>query len=200
MPEPEKEKGKAPRMIPETDLITFKESAKNREKKLELALAEERSKRTESETLVKQYESQIKTLKTNLEDDEETKNVRQFLMDEDKRIAEDRSKLDTDRKANEGLLKEAKAKMLVLDYKGKGLELKEEDLLTQEDMDKHVNGLWVEHLSKENERLKAQPSTPAEGIFERGGGDVIKKAVPAMSNEEFEKHWGQQLQEATQKR
>ena len=192
--------GDKPKLILETDLIKFKASAENREKNFKKDLADIKAKFAEIETTNKQYEAQIKTLKANLTDDDEVKEVRDYLLSEDKRLAEDRSKLGKERADNEGLLKKAMAKGLVIDYKGKGLELKEEDLLSQEDMDKHVSSLWTEHLSKENERLKTQPSSPAESTFEHGSGGVVKKSVADMTPVEFESHWKQQNMEALAKK
>jgi len=186
------------KMIPESQLITFKKAAENRETKLREQVAKANGELTERNSAVRTLEAQLKTSKLNLEDDEKMKEVRSYLLDEDKRIQDLQAEIDKKVASVKERERGARAKELALDGKSKGLEITPEELLEAEDMEKFSSTKYVEFLAKENERLKNEPSTP-ETVFERGAGGVVTKTVANMSDAEFDKHWDSSMQGALQK-
>jgi hypothetical protein len=124
------------------------------------------------------------------------KTVREYLLKEDERLA----RLAKGHEEREAAIAKrervARAKELTMDYKSKGLEIDEQSLLDAEDMELYAKDRHLEFLATENEKLKKEPSNPAETVFESGDGKAIKKSVADMSDAEFEAHWNQQYEGA----
>lgn len=194
MPEDKKDQ---PKMVPESDLIALKE----RVRKLTSQLSEKDTKIAELSTSTSELQKQLKAAKANLEDDDEVKEVRQYLLDEGARIA----KLEAEHKTRESSMTErerkVRAKELVADYAAKGLTLKEDDLLTAEDMEKHGSDSYTKFLAEENAKLKSQPKqgTP-ESVFDGGPGGIVKKQPKDMTDQEFTAYYDGLRQEALSKR
>ena len=146
------------KMVKEADLIAFKKSAESREKKFKQELEELNKRVADAEAGRRQVESQLKITKVDLEDDEEVKKVREFLLNEDKRIENEAKKLqerlDSFTKRERGVM----AKELAFEMKSKGVELKEEALLEAEDMKAKAAEVYTEFLVQQNENLKRQGS------------------------------------------
>lgn len=180
------EKKDQPKMVPEKDLIALKERLRKTEEK-----AAEAAKRLADLTASNAtLERQLKTAKANLEDDDEVKEVREYLMQHDAEVsqkAKDAEARDTSLKERE---RKVRARELVADYKAKGLELTEDGLLSAEDMETYAKDSHAEFQAKEIERLKNQPQAGSpEGVFESGRGGVVKKQPKDMTDAEFDAHW-----------
>ena len=178
------EKDKKPQVVPIADLMKLKTKLEKVEKEREDALA----KVSDFESQVRKLNADLKTATTNLEDDDEVKQVREFLMKENETLEQKLKDIETKGKALFTRERGARAKELITDYKSKGLVLKEEDVLSAEDIDDYAKSQHLEFLAKENERLKAQPSNPAESIFEGGEGSMVKKQPKDMTSAEFATH------------
>ncbi len=187
------------KMIPEAQLITYKKSAENREEKLKKTITEMTQERDGLKTSNSTLSANVKTLKANLEDEGEVKEVREYLLEEDKRITELRSQTEKDRASVAGERKEVRARELVAEYGPKGLALEKETLLNEEDMDKYALSSFNEFLVKQKGETKP-PENPAESVFDTGDGSVVKKSVKDMSDDEFNKHWNQNFQTSLSKK
>ena len=168
------------KMIPEKDMVSYKKQVGAKIDKLE-------KENTNLKALKTQAESQISTLKANLEDDEEVKKVRNFLLDEETRLNKIGTSLDEREGAASKRERAAQAKEIAAELKAQGLEVEEQSLIDAEDMWKMKSDLLVDFLSKENKEKKA-PENPAENVFDAGHGGIVQKDVWDMTDEEFEKH------------
>ena len=185
-----------PTTVPIGDLLKLKDKADILQKKLHQA----EDKIITLETSNSQYEAQLKTAKANLEDDDEVKEVRAYLLKMDEDLAKKGEEIKRNGIAHTTRERAVRAKELKLDYKSKGLELEEEALIGAEDMEKFVTDRYVEFQAKEIEGLKKNPSNPSETVFESGAGSVVKKSPMQMTDQEFEKHWQGQKAEALSKK
>jgi len=181
-----------PQVVPIADLMKLKAKLEKTEKERDEALA----KVPEFESQIRKLTADLKTATTNLQDDDEVKQVREYLMTENETLETKRKEHEANLKALTDRERKARAKELSLDYKSKGLDLKEEDLLGAENMDDYAKTQHLEFLAKENERLKAQPRNPAETVFEGGEGSALKKMPKDMSDAEFTAHVQKLQQEA----
>lgn len=178
------DKSKAPQTVPIADLMKLKSKLEKTEKERDDALA----KIPDFESQVRKLSADLKTATLNLQDDDEVKLTRDFLMMENETLEKARKERDEKDKALLVRERGARAKELRMDYKSKGLDLKEEDLLSAENMEDYSKTQHLEFLAKENERLKAKPSNPAESVFDGSEGGVIKKQPKDMTDAEFVTH------------
>jgi hypothetical protein len=162
---------KGARMVPESDLIAAKKAGEHREKVLRDQLAQVSQS-------VSRLENELKIAKANGEDNDEVRKVKELLLEQDRVLEEKRSKYEQDLASVSDRERKARARELVVDLKGKGVEVEVDTLLGAEDMDRHSKDLLVEFQAKEIERLKAQPAkgTP-ESVFDLGNGGVTKKSI-----------------------
>ena len=180
----DKQPTSVPKTVPEGDLIAFKKGSLEREKKLKEELANLRDEL-----------SQVKISQTDVEDDEEVKKVKEYLLSEDKRIKTQRAKLEADLTTYEKRERVVRAKELASQ---RGVD--EETLLASEDMDTKSLELYAERLAKEKAELEEKLKSSPERIYETGGGGQLRKQPKDMSKDEFDKYWKQQLTEAQTKR
>jgi len=186
------EKNKAPQTVPIADLMKLKTKLEKTEKERDEALG----KIPDYESQIRKLSADLKTATTNLQDDDEVKQVREYLTQENEEIEKKLKKYNEDITALSGRERKARAKELVMEYKSKGLDLKDEDLLGAENMEDWVKSQHLEFLAKENEKLKAQSHNPAETVFDGAEGAVVKKQPKDMSDAEFATYVKQQTQEA----
>jgi len=183
--------------VPEKDFVAFKEASKNREAKLKEQLEQLNNQISELQGQITSRETTISRLKTNLEDDNEVKELWETIQNADKEIDNKRAQYDKDLKSLEKTQRDFRAEKLVAEYQAKGLQqLTKEELLEAENMDALVKEKHLEFLREENEKLKtSQEKGSPEEVFEGGEGRVITKSVADMNIEtdegrkEFETYW-----------
>ena len=187
------DKDKEPKMVPEWQLLKIKDKAE----KLEKELSEANTKMSKIDSERNTLQAKVKTLMTDLEDEGEVKELREYLLQKDGELTARENKFKEQETSVSKRGREVRAKELAIDLKSKGVEFDETTLLGVEDMEKHASDLYVEFLAKENEKLKATPQANSpEAVFESGEGANIKKSVTQMTDAEFEAHWNAQKQEA----
>lgn len=179
------------KMVPERDLIAVKE----RLKKAEDTISSLRKQHSEATLAAETYKRQLETSKVDLQDDDEMKEVRKYLLEHEENLVKKERELSDRETAALERERKSHAKELVSEYKGRGLELSEEELLNAEDMDGFVKDAHADFLAKENERLKANPSGP-ESVFDQGSGAVVKKEPKDMTDAEFTAYYSN-LEKAT---
>lgn len=141
----------APKMVRESDLIAIKEQLKK--------LKEESSK--DKAELV-QLKSELRVAKTNLADDDEVKDVREFLLKREKELNEHEATLsdkESGLSERETSLKEREREGLIQTFASK-YNLKVEEIKDADDPEKEALRLSHERLKKEKE------ITPAAEVFE----------------------------------
>ena len=179
-----------PKMVPVGDLIAYKKSSQEREKKLREELAETKGK-------LASQEEEINILKTDLNDDDEVKRVKLLLLEDNKKLKGERAKLNSDLTGFKEREKLVRAKELFAELKGKGVEFKESDLMDAEDMEAKATDLYVEHLAKENDELKhKEPGS----LYESETPTVVKKDYASMPTAEFMKEYESKKREALSRR
>ena len=183
MPEDKKpvqgsEKKPAAKMVPESDLIAFKTGSLGREKKL-------REELVQSTGRVSQLESELKIVKANDEDEGEISAVKQYLLDKEKDIANQRAELDKDLASAKEREKEVAVQTLASKHQVEIDEIKD-----AEDPEKEALRIVNERLVKEKE-----DGTP-ESVFESGTPGSVKAQPKDMSDEDFDKFYASQVKEA----
>ena len=172
---------KGGKTVPEKDLI----AVKMREKALKDELAGYKSRLAETE-------AELEARATNMDDDDEVRKVREHLISENKKLANERASLDKDKASLSEERKEARVKTLASEY---GVEL--DDIKDAEDPEKEALRLVNERLTKE----KADQATKTpESVYESSGGGAVKTNIKDMSDEEFMKYSDAKIQEASLKR
>jgi len=177
----------SPKVVPESDLIAFKKGALDREKRLKEELAEVRVQ-------LNALASELKVAHTDVEDDEEVKKVKEYLLSEEKRIQKERAKLETDVTAHKERERAVRASELATEY---GID--KEAILAEEDIEVTAIKLHAEKLAKEVEELKEKQPSP-ESVYETGTGGKIKVAPADMSQEDFDAHYEQLKRDSLSKR
>ena len=172
---------KGGKTVPEKDLL----AVKAREKKALDELATTKSKLAEAE-------AELETRATDTDDDEEVKKVREMLVTESKKNANERAALDKDKASLAEERKEARVKTLATEY---AVEL--DDIKDAEDPEKEALRLVNERLTKE--KTEKAETTP-ESVFESGSGGGVKVNVRDLSDAEFTKTYEAKVHEASLKR
>jgi hypothetical protein len=174
------------RTVLESDLIAFKKASQERERRLKEELATTKSE-------VAEVKSQLKIAKASLEDDEEVAKVRQWLIDEDKRITAEREKVEKDLTSLTEREREVRVKSLAAQH---SVEI---DLIKDaEDPEKEALRLVAERLTKEAEELKKK-SAP-ESLYETGTPGSVKAQPKDMPDAEFQKYVAGLRKEALSKK
>lgn len=187
------DKDKEPKMVPEWQLLKIKDKSE----KLEKELSEANTKMSKIDSERNTLQAKVKTLMTDLEDEGEVKELREYLLQKDGELTDRENKFKEQETSVSKRGREVRAKELAIDLKSKGVEFDDATLLGAEDMEKHASDLYVEFLAKENEKLKTTPQANSpEAVFESGEGAHIKKTVAQMTDAEFTAHWNAQKQEA----
>lgn len=158
------DKSNQEKTVPLSQLMALKEKEKKTRAELE-----------EAKTSNAKLTSELKIAKTDIDDDEEVKGVRKFLVDEDTRIKEAATKLDKDTATFNERAKESQVKAWASEH-----GVKEEDIVDAEDPEKEALRLKAERLTEE----KKAPGS----VFESGGGGVAGVQPKDMTDEAFEKH------------
>ena len=177
------------KMVPEADLIAIKKASERMKEEL-----------TRATNLAAQYKrevaeanSKLKIAKTDVEDDEEVKKVREYLLSENEKVTAERDKLDKDLTSLKEREREVGAKELATKY---GIDV--ESISGEEnptDMKVKALELYAERLAKEKE----ETPTP-ESIYESATPGLVRKGVWDKSNEEFEIGVEKMRREALSKR
>lgn len=183
-----------PKVVPVGDLIAYKKSAQERERKLREELAKANTENASLRTDVEKF-SQISELDTS--DEVEVKRVQKLLLDEAKELKKERGKLGSDLAGFKEREKSIRAKELYAELKGKGVEIEESALMDAEDMEAKATDLYVEHLAKENDELKHKEP---ESLYESETPTIIKKDFKSMPEKEFQESYKSMKQEALSKR
>ncbi len=165
------------KVVPLSDFVTFKKAAEGREKKLKAQL-EEKAKEVEKAA------GELRITKMNANDDEEVKTVKNYLLQKEQELREleaAHSKRGTDLTERE---RKVKAKELVTDYKGRGVELDVETLLSEDDMDVYAMSKFSEHLAEVEKRVKETP--PSRAVYESTLASTNRKMPKDMNDAELE--------------
>ncbi len=176
-----KQEKPAGKTVPEKDLI----AVKMREKTLKDELAGVRTKLAEAE-------AELETRATDTDDDEEVKKVREMLVADSKKNANERAQIDKDKASLAEERKEARVKSLASEF-----EVDLDDIKNAEDPEKEALRLVNERLTKE--KTEQVEKTP-ESVFESTSGGGVKQNVRDMSDDEFNKTYEAKVHEASLKR
>ena len=173
-----------PKMIPESDLIAFKEATKKREERL----------KTELDSLkgqVQSLNSELEVAKAAAGSDEEVEKVKAHLLQKAKELDMRGKDYDKNVATLTDREKKARARELVAEYKERGVTLTIEELLETDDPEKYALSQFATHLAEENTKLKSpekkEEPKPAQ-VFETGVVSTRPKSPKDMSPTEFEAH------------
>jgi len=183
------------KMVPESDLIALKK----RNEKLEDTVSSLKGELADTKAEVVNVRSELKIAKVDSEDAGEISEVKQYLLNEEKRLNQLRTDMDKDLTSRQDTLtkreREVGAKELVEKYGVDFESISGEDNLAG--MEKKATELYTERLARENEELKGKEKNSPE--YETENPSIVKTTVKGMSDEEFEQHWAKQKQEALSK-
>ena len=183
---------KPEKTVPLHELIAAKERSRKRETELT-------SKITELENAVSKLQTEARVNALSGEDDDDASAVKKMLVadaQENERLKAANEKSKADLEARET---KVRAKELVAEYKQRGVEVSEEELLNADDMTEFALGKWSEHLAEGNSNSEGEGKKEEEGsgVFEQEGGVVVKKVEPKdMPKEDFDKWVATKKQEA----
>ena len=183
-----------PKMVHESDLIAVKKSMKSENDKLKEELAKIKSQYAETQ-------AELEMAHTNVEDDEEVKQVKAYLLGLKKEVLvakaefeKEKSKYQEDLTAFQEREKESRVKTLASEY---GVEL--DAIKDAEDPEKEALRIKAERLTKEIEEKK----TP-ESVYEASQTGIVKKQPKDMETtppstgglSEFDRYWEAKKKEA----
>lgn len=177
MPEKEKPvqpKG-GPKTVPESAIISLRESTTKEIRRLKEELATTRTELSKST-------SELKIAKVNMEDDEEVKKVRDYLLDREEELNKRKATLEEDLTSFTERERGVRAKELATKY---GVDV--ESISGEEDPEKKALELYAERLAQEKQAL-VEKQVSAESVFESGPGGTIKVQPKDMSDADFDKH------------
>jgi len=185
-PKPKEEKKSGAKMVPIADLL----AQKSKVKKLEEELAEIKSK-------FNAVSAELEVAKANVEDDEEVKKVRAYLINQAKEIEEKRTQLDKDLAS----FKEREREVVAMELASK-YEVDKDAILAGDDIEKTALSLYAERLAKEKEELtkKSEESSSSESVYESGAPSIVKKQPKDMTDEEFDAYEKRLREEALSQR
>ena len=175
------------KMVLEADLIAVKKGAKETERRLKEELAEIKEALAQAQT-----EAKVAKIEAVDRDDDEIKEVKTYLLEQEKKIRAERTKHEENLASFKERERGVRASELATKY---GID--REVILAEEDMETTSVNLYAERLAKENEELKTK--TP-ESVYERGAGGIAKKGVWEKTPEEFEADVAKQRREALAKK
>ncbi len=185
---PTETKKSEPKMVRESDLV----AVKKREDKLKEELARVTSKITQLEDDKTGIAAELKIAKTDASDEDEVVRVREALIaqhDENKKsLKSDRDKFTEELTSFNKREKEGRVQELASKFKVDVEAIQEAD-----DPEKRAMELQLERLTSGNE------NSPEDIVDTSGGGGVVKKSIPNMTDEEFAAYEKQELAKAYEK-
>lgn len=143
---------------------------------------------------IAELENALQIAQANANDPEDIAKVKAMLAKQDKEFATKLTKYNEEVASFEEGRKQHRAEKLAFDLKAKGVETTPESLLEEEDMEGKANSLILEHLTQENEKLKATPATqpkvppPASQVYEAGAPALTKTQPKDMDDKTFESY------------
>ena len=182
------EEAKTPEQtIPLKDFVTFKKASEGRQKKLEEQLAQSTSKMAELEV-------DLDVARKTGGNDEEVKEVQNFLIEERKKVARLEAIAEQNRIALEKRERTIRAKELATEF---GIKI--QDLEDAEDLDSKALSLYADRLAKENEALKKKVSN--SGTYETGAASAVtKKPIADMTPKELDEYGKREVLKTLKKR
>lgn len=190
MPDENKEPTKAvekpkAKLVPESDLIAIKRKYQDIEKKLRGELAEIKGKFAEAQ-------AELEVTSTDVEDSDEVKRVKSYLVGESKKVQAERAKLEEDLASFKEREKESRVQTLASKY---GIDV--ESIGSEEDPEKKAYEIVAERLTKEKEELqKNVPPVSPESVLEHEAPSIKKVSPKDMPVADFNNLWEAKKKEA----
>ena len=140
----------------------------------------------EQETTVSRLTSELKIAKTNVEDDDEVKLVKQHLLDQEAEIRKNREQYEKDRAGFDEKIKASNVKAWASQY---GVDVV--DIKDAEDPEKEALRLQAARMTEE-----AKTASPGS-VVERGTGGMSETGVWDKTQKQFDESWDAQKRQAT---
>lgn len=156
------------KVVPLATLIKAREESKRLREQLE-----------EARGKVSSMEVDLKVARADMNDDDETKSVRQFLLEEKRKLDSERANHEKDLISLQGREREIRAKELATQY---GIDVSLLD--GEEDIEGVSLRLYADKLAEENKVLK-EGKSPESKIYETGPQSLIHKMPKDMTAPEF---------------
>jgi len=175
---PDQKEEKPQKMVPLSDVVAIRSSAKKQ-------ALEHKAQLEEANNEIARLREELQVAKVSGEDDDTIKAIQAHLLTKnqevEKKMAEHQKVVSAFKERERAL----KAGELVAAYKQRGVELDVDSLLAEDDMEEYVQRIYVTHLEAQ---VAEKPSEPKPQVFESTRVGVNKKMPSDMDPEEFVQH------------